>query len=225
MKKKIKILCIGDSLTLPRNGVNYEDTWFYLIKQNFLNFEFISSFKRAITSNILNEHDSLELYSPDYAIIQLGIVDCAPRLINKGSFSYYLIKLLPKQLQNQYIRLLKKISNRGQNNVYVKKDRFKQNFTNYFNRCQKYEIKKVFVIAICYPDDSLTTKNPLIYQNVNVYNNILIELANKYSFVELLFLLDGRLHKEKIYDDGYHPNSYGNKLVSESLIDNLFKIN
>ena len=85
MKKKIKILCIGDSLTLPRNGVNYEDTWFYLIKQNFLNFEFISSFKRAITSNILNEHDSLELYSPDYAIIQLGIVDCAPRLIKEAS--------------------------------------------------------------------------------------------------------------------------------------------
>lgn len=46
----VKVLCVGDSLGLPRDGVTYENTWFYKIKIKYPNYDFIYKFKRSLTS-------------------------------------------------------------------------------------------------------------------------------------------------------------------------------
>jgi len=89
-----KVLCIGDSLCLPGHLNKYEGTWFCKIKEQFPELDFISFFKRQLTTDILvsmgggesgvdkwlKGADCLEAYLPDVIKLQLGIVDCAPRL-------------------------------------------------------------------------------------------------------------------------------------------------
>tara|TARA_B110001452_G_scaffold119986_1_gene99552 strand:+ start:11406 stop:11687 length:282 start_codon:yes stop_codon:yes gene_type:complete len=91
----MRVLCIGDSTSLPGRSNKYEDTWIFKLKKRYTNWDFITFFKRALTTNVLIEMgggdenypnpegaDCLEHYLPDKVIIQLGIVDCAPRLLN-----------------------------------------------------------------------------------------------------------------------------------------------
>ena len=42
-------------MALPRPNVRYEDTWFYKIKHQFSEIEFISVFRRVVTTAILVE--------------------------------------------------------------------------------------------------------------------------------------------------------------------------
>ena len=79
---------------MPRPGVDYEDTWVYKLIEALPEFEFIDKTKRASTSERLvteggdniNPYgaDLLEHYMPDIVVMQIGIVDCAPRYIKRG---------------------------------------------------------------------------------------------------------------------------------------------
>jgi acyl-CoA thioesterase-1 len=116
----MKVLCIGDSLALPGHHNKYEDTWFYKLKKEFPGHDFISFFKRQLTTEILvtigggekiegafpTGADCLEHYMPEIVIIQLGIVDCAPRLINEKSFLWKIVRRLPDCFLNHYINYL-----------------------------------------------------------------------------------------------------------------------
>ena len=76
----MKILCIGDSLALPGHGNIYEDTWFFKLKKQFPNFDFVSFFQRSLTTNELNTRgvdngfpygsDCLEFYNPSLVIMK-----------------------------------------------------------------------------------------------------------------------------------------------------------
>jgi acyl-CoA thioesterase-1 len=83
----MKIACIGDSLGMPRENVLYEDTWFFRVQQSHPEKMFISCFQRSLTTDmLLDNFDEYSFIKPDYLILQLGICDCAPRLINDKSF-------------------------------------------------------------------------------------------------------------------------------------------
>lgn len=225
-----KILCIGDSLALPRgNEVKYEDTWLYLLKKQFPNNDFITIFKRGITTNVLCEwggdrinkefpagSDCLEHYMPEIVILQLGIVDCAPRLL-KGALERKIVSILPKYFSKLYISLIKLIRKRKENNVYVSKKKFQKNLDDYFKRCSIQNVKKIIVIKIPIPDNRMIEKNENILNNVKAYNQIFDEFSGKYPIVKCINPLNPEINDEKIYTDGYHSNKKGNMLVAESL--------
>lgn len=128
---KKKVLCIGDSLSLPGHLNSYEDTWFYLLKKGFPDLDFISYFKRQLSTNVLvsmgggengmdkwpKGADCLEAYMPEIVILQLGIVDCAPRLLH--NFDKIILKLIPLNHTSNYIKLIKKIRSRNITNTIV----------------------------------------------------------------------------------------------------------
>jgi len=49
----MKVLSIGDSLALPGHGNLYEYTWIYKLKTQYPKYDFITFFKRQLTTNIL----------------------------------------------------------------------------------------------------------------------------------------------------------------------------
>ena len=49
----MKILCIGDSLSLPGHLNKYEDTWIWKLKNQYPEYDFITFFRRAIATDIL----------------------------------------------------------------------------------------------------------------------------------------------------------------------------
>lgn len=227
MKSK-KILCIGDSLALPGHLNKYEDTWFYKLKQEFPDFDFISFFKRQLTTDALTSMgggiggvdnwpkgaDCLEGYMPDVVIIQLGIVDCAPRLLS--NYDRVIIKILPKVFKSTYIKLIKLIKKRNVNNTLVPYEKFKKNVLNYVNRAKNLGTNIIF-ISISIPDSKMVIKNKDIVFNVNRYNEYYYKMANDYSFVNTTSALNANDCDEEVYEDGYHPNILGNDIIYNKL--------
>lgn len=141
-EKALKVLCIGDSLALPGHLNRYEDTWFYKLKQVFPTIDFISFFKRQLTTEALvtmgggrdgidnwpKGADCLEAFMPDIVILQLGIVDCVPRLLNK--YERKIVSILPVGLKSPFIKLVKKYKKRSTKNTTVPLQNFKNNLDN-----------------------------------------------------------------------------------------------
>ena len=80
---------IGDSLSMLReeNNVLFKDTYGFILAKSLANkFHVVNNSKRANT--VKNQcitqyfYDELVFLKANYTIIQLGIVDCAPRLIS-----------------------------------------------------------------------------------------------------------------------------------------------
>ena len=96
-----RIICIGDSLALPREGVSYEETWFYMLSHKWgQSFQFVHYFTRALlVSQIEQQYESYyKFYNADYIILQSGITDCAPRIINERSPYWRLIITVFKRI-------------------------------------------------------------------------------------------------------------------------------
>jgi acyl-CoA thioesterase I len=222
-----KILCIGDSLALPGHLNKYEDTWLYKLKCEFPHFDFITFFKRQLTTEVLTTMgggengidgwpkgaDCLEAYLPDIVIIQLGIVDCAPRLLNR--FDKIIIKLLPSKFISNYIEFIKRIRVRKSSNTIVKFYNFKRNIDTYISRCKKLGAKVIF-ISISLPDDIMVNRNPRILENITKYNQY-IECCAKIDFVKVTMPLNPSNFNFRIYEDGYHPNPFGNNLIFNQM--------
>ncbi|MEO6176091.1 MAG: SGNH/GDSL hydrolase family protein [Flavobacterium circumlabens] len=229
MIKNNKIICVGDSTSLPGHNNHYEDTWFYKLKKDFPAFDCISYFRRSITTEILVTEgggisrefptgaDCLEFYDPGIVIVQLGIVDCAPRLLNK--IDKVILTFLPSNFKNSYIKLLKKIKKRKATNTEVKLDKFQANLKLFLERCILNEVEIVVLIAIPFPDERMVKKNPNIILNVELYNKILTGFSETYHFVKVIYPLDSRNFSENIFEDGYHPNPLGNEIVFQNIKD------
>ncbi|MGN6177663.1 MAG: SGNH/GDSL hydrolase family protein [Mucilaginibacter sp.] len=223
----MKILCIADSLALPGHDNTYEDTWFYKLQVSFREHSFISFFKRSITTEILVTEgggdasqpitgaDCLEFYMPDLVILQLGIVDCAPRLMRRKGLLYKIIQKSPAGIQNAFYKGLKKVRKRSSTNADVPPNEFLSNLDNYLSRCVNINVKKVIIIKICTPDDSFVQKSPDILDAVKLYNSIIDKLDEKYSIVTVVDPLAS--NTKHIFEDGYHPNPEGNDLVFNAL--------
>ena len=225
--KKKKILCIGDSLALPGHGNRFEDTWFCKLQVHFSNFLFASHFKRAITTEILISEgggdtvfpsgaDCLEFYLPDIIILQLGIVDCAPRFLKQSSLFTKVLERMPNKIKSLIYTILKKFKKRSSKNADIIPIQFFHYLEVYLNRCKKNNVKKVVIIKICTPDERMIMKNPEIINAIQEYNGIIDEMDNTFDFVTVINPLDANL-TPNIYDDGYHPNPFGNQLVFEAL--------
>lgn len=229
-----KILCIGDSLALPGHLNNYEDTWFYKLKRKFPDYDFISFFKRHITTEILvsmgggargidnkpDGADCLEFYMPNIVILQLGIVDCAPRLL--FPMERKIISKLPNQISEHYISLIKKLRKRNIRNTLVPIAKFKYNLIEYLNRCDISNVQKVLYVLIPIPDQKMVKKNPNVSDNVNSYNEIIRNLENEFDLLKTINSLDPEKYRYSIYEDGYHPNREGHNIIASSISNQLY---
>jgi lysophospholipase L1-like esterase len=229
-----KILCIGDSLSLPGHLNKYEDTWIYKLKTEFPEIDFITFFKRQLTTealvsmgggaegidNLPKGADCLEFFEPQIVILQLGIVDCAPRLLKKHE--RIIVSKLPTFISKKYIDVIKKIRPRKITNTIVPPETFKKNLENYIQRSISCRVQKIIFLQIPYPDNSMISKNKQIEKNVSLYKNIIFDLQQSINkthsnFITAIDPLDSRLYKEAIFEDGYHPNKKGHSLISNQL--------
>lgn len=219
-----KVLCIGDSLALPGHLNSYESTWFYKLKRDFPEYDFTSFFKRQLTTDVLvtmgggNDDvdnwpkgaDCLEAFMPEIVIIQLGIVDCAPRLLNK--YERKLVEILPAKIRPLLIRIIKNVKKRSVDNTIVPFSKFKINLNNFLLRAEKISDKVIF-IPISIPDHTFNSKNPDAIVNIRKYNEYYFKLEKENNKVVCLKVLDSKEFKGPVYQDGYHPNQTGHNHI------------
>ena len=219
----MKVLCIGDSLSLPRDGLHYKHTWFSRLKEKYKWIDFSCVFERGLTTNKITRKlrkTINENIGPDVVVLQVGICDCAPRYVNKENLFWKIFFFLcGKWGGYNFVKFL--FRKRRANVVYVKLKDFKRNIFNFvslLNRTGK--IQTLIIVKIGTPSLNISSRSPNLLENVHKYNTVFEEVAcaypNKVHIINPLCYDD-----EKFYVDGYHPNQYGHELVFYEL-DKIF---
>ncbi len=227
MSKKERIMIITDSVSMPRQSVKYEETWIYLFKNRFRDFDVIDRPARGSTSMRLVQEggggfDLLELYTPDRIILQQGLAECAPRLFKKNGFEQKFInKYLPAKIRADYVKAIKEKRGRNPEFTDVSPEQFRSNIYNFAERCRKLNVKFV-IIKILRPTDLFLTKSPFVKQNIDLYNGIYDEAAREFENITLIEPVKPEVDVNRICLDELHVDSEGHKLYFKA-VENYFK--
>ena len=219
----MRVLCVGDSLGLPREDCPYEETWFYKLEEYFSSHTFIDYFIRGmIIRDALNRYETyFQYYASDIVIIQAGIVDCAPRYIQekKTSVKALLLVLKKLRLENFFWRVIKR-RGRKKDCVFTDFDTFYNTYDLLVSKLLSGGVKKIFLIKIGHATDTVLLKNPFINNNVDKYNKAIEQIcANHNDEVKALDPLFNVCEKDFV--DGYHCSPIGMRKVFEELKNEL----
>lgn len=214
-------LLVGDSLGLPRSDVDYYSTWPYIVQSSESNYHFISRFQRALTSKQLcdgEERDWLEFYKPSVVILQVGIVDCAPRLVRKSSILMRFLSIMPPKFKSMIWRMIKANWNREARKCDVSLVDFKGFIYDYLRRCDKLGLERLFFIKIANPSAKLAAASPSISNQIANYNLAIDELSLLFDFCSVLEI---PVNDRCFVEDGYHLNHTGHRLLANDVIESL----
>ena len=226
---KDRIIIIGSSMSMPRLEVLFEDTWPYKLQNHFNNnYFFIDKSKRgSSTTRLVNEGsgfgdkigsaDLLEYYSPKFVITQIGIVDCAPRLIKRFSAIVKLINISPNFIKKTFYSIIKKTRKRKVKHADLTVKEFRYNWETYIARAFKLKTQ-IICILISEPTSVVRNKSPEIKTAIDIYNNVLLDLDNKYSnFTTIEPYSQSQIDLVSL--DEFHVNSAGHDILFEKLKD------
>lgn len=221
MKQK-KIIIIADSVSMPRHGIAYEETWIHLLKREFPAYDIIDRTARGSTSTRLVTEggggaDLLETYMPDIVILQLGMAEAAPRLFNKRGMEFTIVsRYLPPRLRQKYIEHVKKRRVRNPDITDVKPEQFRANITAFFERAKMISAR-IILIPILPPTDEYMKKSPHAPKNVERYNAIYRETAGTFDNVTIVDPFRPGVDINDISIDELHVNSEGSRMIFKTL--------
>lgn len=215
----MRVLCVGDSLGLPREECPYECTWFYKLKCEFPGFEFVDFFERRLHANkALSNFDSYYAFYPsDIVIIQTGICDCAPRYINEERMIIRVILSLFRKfgMINLFWKVVK-LRGRKPSCVDTPMDVFTDSFCKLITKFIYNGVKFIILVKIGHATDSVMVKNKHINDNIDKYNR---EIGRFKEINPKLITVVDPLEDvdESLFVDGYHCNAKGMEVVFKSL--------
>ncbi len=229
MKKRERILIITDSISMPRQEIKYEETWIYLFKNKFRDFDIIDRPARGSTSMRLVQEggggfDLLESYMPDRIIIQMGLAETAPRLFKKNGFEQRFInKYLPAKIRNDYVKAIKEKRGRNPEFTDVPPEQFRSNLFSFAGRCSNLNVK-LAIFKLLRPTDLFIRKSPFIKQNIDRSNRIIEEAAAAFENITLIDPIDIKLDINALSLDELHVNTEGHKLFYKAVEDYFKKV-
>lgn len=211
-----KVLVITDSLGLPRPEPELlmdEDCWSHKIAK--LDGIDVYHYMRGgySTKKLAKELKGyLSGYKPDIILLQIGIVDCAPRAL--GSLELKLISKIP--VISKWIHFLVKKYRaeiiRRRKITYVPPSKFEKNLTKFK---QHFEGADIFALPIAPANKSYIAHSPGIEKNIVDYNEILKRLFTELNPYE-------NTDPERIFMiDNHHLNKYGHLVVYERVANFL----
>lgn len=243
---KSTTIVIGDSLACPRpwEGIGLRDTYAYQLQELLGNEHYVinwsmgeNSTQKATTEGFLRTY--VRAAEAHYAIIQLGIVDCAPRLMSKFERLVGGVAVrLPvcRDLFKRYTNL------KARNRLYltklfpmtlVSKKVFREKYHLLISEILKWnKIKKVYLINIASPGLALVTRSYGIGNNVDSYNEIINELHQIFHDKTILIDLNSQINVNQDWitsNDGHHilmpahdwlANTIGNSMIAQHHLKN-----
>lgn len=211
------ILIVGDSLGLPRENMPYEKTWPRLVSK-FTRSHVVAKVQRALTTATLHSgmyQDWLEFYTPNMVILQVGIVDCAPRYIKNGGLAMKLLGVAPGPVKSAAWKIIKKAGRKAKY-ADVSSEKFKANLEKYIDRCVKAGVSNVLLISIARSGSAMVRSNPGVLGQLTCYNEIIRTVAEQFAICKVIDVL---AYADDAYflEDGYHLNEYGNQQLFNEL--------
>ena len=231
--KDSNIVILSDSLSLPRvdedETILLRESYPYLLQKKIgSDIKIINRGIRFTTTDSLRNFqylfDNLLIYSPSTVIVQMGIVDCAPRLFS--SLFRSLINKVPIKMIRDLIILPFKKNRRFFTKYFkiklVNKNRFKRNLEVFLDIMIKNKIN-VIIVNIPKTNDTNNNKSFNFNKSIDEYNSIISNLLKKYKFK----LIDINHYSKKeniLVDDGIHYNKKGCETVADMLYESIRKI-
>ncbi|MBT3468027.1 MAG: SGNH/GDSL hydrolase family protein [Opitutae bacterium] len=229
----LRVVAITDSLALPRDEdgtcVVFDKTWPYLLSEILrvgyrAKSEVICNGKRALTADqIVSPHFfkyNISLYRPSVLVIQVGIVDCSPRIFSrreKGVISspFFPTRIRKKLIAHRSVRRRQILLKDPLAKVYTKPKEFEEAMISLRTKIEDLPFLAIPIVLPIVIHEKLDVKSPGIRSNVNEYNRILNHIWE--NFVSSSSLLDEGQRSNCFADDGYHLSVEGNRMVAESL--------
>lgn len=216
----LRVLCVGDSLGLPREGCRYENTWIYMLKQANPQDDYINSFIRLLTSKDLQKGKGIKgdfsnYYNPDVVILQLGVCDCAPRYYNSKSTVWKIIEKTGVMLLSEklYWKLIKILRKRSANSQFVSIDKFTKYINNYIEcLVNDIKVKGIVIIQIATPSKRIQEASPEFLEQIEKYNLVYNQISSRYPNV-VTVISPLKTGDDQLYVDGYHTNKNGSEAV------------
>lgn len=204
----MRVLFLTDSLSFPRNYngevVEYEETYQYLLKQNFPTIDFVfASIGGGTSRDLYKQAVYYKMFKPDVVILQCGVVDCAPR-----AFRLLERKFLAKiKLLSFFKPFLKKLR-KYRGIVYVNKRNFKNNLN--LIKAEFTNDPEFYAIGILPVSDEYENLIPKMKNQVTIYNKILQEEFDN-------FITTQDLPWNGILNDFHHLNGKGHHYVYKKI--------
>lgn len=230
MGRRLRIVVLGDSLAMPRNEggdqLRWEHTWPYLLQTRLVNAEVINCSSRAKSSVKLCQGSDVDehmfLKQPDVAIVQVGIVDCAPRLFSLREKQ--ILAKLPQAVRDRAIAFMSArraaITSRAPlAKVEVKPETFVASLRRFVRESRTKCPTASFVFVPIVADVSvMEKKSPGISGNLALYNSLLTELCRQEA-AELAPVTEefGSANASLYCSDGYHLNVAGSDMLAGLL--------
>lgn len=238
-----RIVVLGDSMAMPRvegkDCVWWDETWPFLLQQKLIKsnmqIDIINCSSRARTIDSICGQDFLDHVTwkkPDFIVLEIGIVDCAPRIFSKkekallnNSFMPACIKKYIIHLRSQKREIITKRAPLAK--VYTPPYQFKFYLQKFFSRLEELNRRiRLIVIPILANDSFMETKSPGFVSNVNIYNSILKEWCKVIGatwFDPSTIFMEQKKHT-LFGSDGYHFNIKGHCSIANLLYYYLLDI-
>lgn len=228
MDKALRIVAIADSLSMPRPpkhgspGTRWEETWpkvlERLLREIHPSSEVINAGKRSRTAEDLEARELVGFIEPDIIILQIGIVDCAPRVFSRRQRQ--IVSLAPERLRNFIIR--QRSANRFRltarnplQKVYTKPAAFERALRTFRDYVEKRSPTPRVLVLPVLVDERLAKKSSGYLTNASLYNGILARVWGDAFIPPAEF---SRMHTDDFFlEDGQHLTPSGNRRIAELL--------
>ena len=206
----MKILILTDSLGLPRfkpEICSFKDTWPILLKNIYPDIHQVSI--GAATSQVLLKQIAYQKpFEPNIVILQVGIVDCAPRFMSRKELDLtYALGIIGKGLRSIFNKKwIKKIRNIS----YINEKDFEKNI----REIQSSFKCPVIAVGILPSNKEYEEFLPGVTKKTTLYNGILKQNFNKFIDTD-----DLEIHG--IMSDYHHLNKKGHEYLYSKIVDVL----
>ncbi len=226
-----KLLIVGDSLSMSRHreGIAYEQMYSTLLACHLKNWLVINGSMRANTSRRIISETYQEEYVlpllPDLVVLQVGVVDCLPRLMSK-----YERRILWVLSRIQGFRRIARfyISFKSKRRLYFTKKKqiafvgsceFESNMISFRDLMSRIGCKLI-VINIPHPGPGLTERTFGVEEAVSRYNGIIDRVFSgaEYAVIDLYNMTKSNPHL--LQDDGYHIRGECHELLYKAICEN-----
>ena len=214
-----EMLVLGDSLVFgrPKYGICRDLTWPYIVSKE-LHFQLqvrahggSSIVDVAKESRFLNDYwfKGLNARRFDVAFVQVGIVDCCPRLAPKSIYRY--MKRIPGFAKLERCSIAYDSIGRP----WTSKERFHAALLDLVESLSCIA-KATFFVQIANPVNHLVENVGDFSATVADYNEIIKEVVGSEFLVNWQVVDSGKMH---ILADGHHLTTLGHKKVGNSCLD------
>ncbi|MFA6013583.1 MAG: GDSL-type esterase/lipase family protein [Gallionellaceae bacterium] len=229
-----KLLIIGDSLSMSRHedGIGYEEMYSSHLAIAFPERLIVNASERANSSNRISSSSYLGEYvypmKPDVTVIQIGVVDCLPRLLTDYQRRIVSIGTRFRITRGVTTRYLEHLSNRRYQITKKRPISFvsRADFEKNLSLIKSVLISenphcKFVVIGIPCPSKALTEKSYGADDFVREYNNILRNVFNCKNSKFIEFYEATKNNPSLLLHDGYHISGLGHNYLFHSTRDIL----